>query len=211
MSVTDRMKNHQGLLTSLLRILRDKYQSDPEGFRGFLPEVAQTLDSLSPRPVGQTIPFALTDRERDRRVRSFDTAVQALNDDGIERSAAIRAAEDYAVLTLDNRVPLRLDSEKRAALAKAAVGKNPGSFRAKETIVIQDGSNAPPACSVPLIRGVGLNLTWDMKLVSISVLPERIRERKRLLEFVGAGKDDATNVAERHDEYLGEMSPRGAA
>lgn len=49
-----------------------------------------------------------------------------------------------------------------------------------------------------------------MKLISVTISPQRYRERKKLMAFVGIGKDTATDVAMRHDDYLAEIDPHGA-
>ena len=58
-------------------------------------------------------------------------------------------------------------------------------------------------------RGVILNLDGDMRLVSATVIPHKIRERDRLMSIVGIGHDSKTDVAARHDDYLAEISPHG--
>ncbi len=64
---------------------------------------------------------------------------------------------------------------------------------------------------VPAIRGVYLDLDKDTRLVSISIDPRKVRERRSLMEFVGAGKDPEPDVSTRHDDYLAMEDPHGAA
>jgi len=55
---------------------------------------------------------------------------------------------------------------------------------------------------VPVVKGVELRLTWDLELVSVYLDPKQWRLRGQALSFVGIEADSATDVAERHDDYL---------
>ena len=73
-----------------------------------------------------------------------------------------------------------------------------------------DGRNGDDAArNASMTRGVILNLDGDMRLVSATVIPHKIRERDRLMSIVGIGHDSKTDVAARRDDYLAEISPHG--
>ena len=55
---------------------------------------------------------------------------------------------------------------------------------------------------VPVVRGVDLHLTWEFKLVKVTMDPYQWRLRGQALSIIGIGKDTATDVAENHDDYL---------
>ena len=56
---------------SILRSLLNKYQADPEGFRSYLPEVAQELEQLLPSRGKSSPHSALTEQERERLRRAL--------------------------------------------------------------------------------------------------------------------------------------------
>jgi hypothetical protein len=55
---------------------------------------------------------------------------------------------------------------------------------------------------VAILRGVYLHLTWNDRLVAISISPAKLKERSKALKFVGIAKDTASDVAQNHDAYL---------
>ena len=197
------------LSASIVQLVQRKYASEPDEFRRLLPEVAQLLDAAgtSPRRIRGSA-FVLTERERARRLQSLQSALNSVKSKSLGRADAAGALGDYAALLDDDSLPDAMDYDARTALFKAVAGKAPGSFGANEIVPVADREAVR---SVALMRGVRLNLTWDLQLVSLSVSPEQLRERKRLLAFVGSGRDAASDVAARHDDYLAATSPHGAS
>lgn len=57
---------------------------------------------------------------------------------------------------------------------------------------------------IAILKGVYLHLTWDDRLISVSILPGRMKERSKALKFVGISKDSASDVSQHHDAYLSE-------
>ena len=55
---------------------------------------------------------------------------------------------------------------------------------------------------MPVVRGVDLHLTWEFKLVKVTMDPHQWRLRSQALGIIGIGKDTAPDVAENHDDYL---------
>ena len=75
------------------------------------------------------------------------------------------------------------------------------------TIPVDSGSNGEPTYHISLVRGVVMNLDLSMRLVSITVTPRKVRERRKLMRIVGIGRDPASDVSAKHDEYLAEQTP----
>ena len=77
------------------------------------------------------------------------------------------------------------------------------------TLAVEGRKDEDAARCVSMTRGVTLNLDGDMRLVSATIIPHKIRERDRLMSIVGIGNDSKRDVAARHDDYLAEISPHG--
>lgn len=93
---------------------------------------------------------------------------------------------------------------------KVALGKSPGSYKRKTTVPVgQEDGDALDHVSV--LRGVYLDLDRERRLVSISINPRKVRERKKLMSIVGIGKDPQPDVAARHDDYLAMQDPHSNA
>jgi hypothetical protein len=203
-------RNGREEVSRLVQLLTARYQSEPAKFRSYLPEIAQLLDRIMPPRPKRLSPFTLTDHERSRRLVSLESALLGLGQSGLTKEDAVRALEDYAVLLEDDRVPEKFDFEKRIGVFKVLFGKSPGSFKAQTTLLIDPDSKERAVNSIALVRGVVLDLSWDMKLLKVHVSPQRFRERKKLLSFVGIGYDSASDVASRHDEYFAETLVHGS-
>lgn len=195
-----------------LDLLLAKYRADPKGFRGYLPEVAQALDSMFPLPRRARSPFGLTDHERTHREQSLCKVLGQLEQGSITHEDAVRGLEHCAVLIEDDTLPPRADHETLIALLRAVLGKSPRSVKTVTTIPVReglDGSEETPK-HISVVRGVVLNLTGDMRLVSISISPRKMQQRRKVLCFVGIATDSKRDVAQRHDDYLTEMDPHAA-
>ena len=118
---------------------------------------------------------------------------------------AIKALEHCAYLIRDDALPGHMRYKAFASLFKAVSGKSPGSFSKNTNIPIDETRGAEPDHHVSMIRGVVLNLDVEMRLVSITVTPRKLRERKKMMSIVGIGHDTKTDVARRHDDYLDEI------
>ena len=191
---------------STKKALNPKDRSEPEKFRSYLPEVAQTLESLNP-PRPPPPPFGrLTERERRHHQRALARIMEAEGTPSAEQ--ALKGLEHCATLIQDDSLPEEYNYEPLVKLFRAAVGKPHSSFRAQETIAVAaDRSPADAVAKVSLVKGVSLDFDREMRLVSITVLPRKIRQRRKLLSFVGIGRDAKSDVALRHDEYLAEQDP----
>ena len=115
-------------------LLRSKYLADPEGFRSYLPEVAEVLQArYSPRPSLRS-PFGLTERERAHHEKEMRHIFERLDDGGDSSEDAIRGLDHCAMLIQDDGLPLEVGYDRLVALLKAAIGKSPGTFKSNQTI-----------------------------------------------------------------------------
>ena len=195
----------------LIDLLQKKYRADPQGFRRYLPEVAQTLDSISHTTRPFKSPYGLTERERMARKESLEAVLDLVESGKATPQEAVRGLEHCAVLTEDGDLPEDVGHETLLRLLRLAIGKAPGSFKRKEAVGMEGEENRDAVKASAVVRGVSLNLTWDMRLVSISVSPHKVEERRKMLVLVGVAQDPQPDVARRHDDYLTEVGPHGAA
>ena len=194
----------------LIDLLRAKYREDPKGFRNYLPGAAELLPEPSPEGGRPRSPFGLTDREisfhRDGLSEAFDKLVEG----AVTAEEAARGLQHCAALIKDDNLPEEAGYDKLKRLISAGIGKSPGSYKPKTTVPLgKCGGDVHE--QVPAIRGVYLNLDKDTRLVSISIDPRKVRERRGLMEFVGASKDPEPDVSSRHDDYLAMQDPHGTA
>jgi hypothetical protein len=186
----------------LIEALLAKYRADPEGFRSYLPDVSQMLDELNPfgRPISRS-PFGLTEGERTHHQNRLQ---ELLAKAPLTKDQAVSALEHWATLVRDDNLPLFGQSEHLLPLLKAVLGKAPSSFKSVSRVPIKERQDKEAIISVSVRRGVVLELDRNMQLVSVLVNPKMVRERQKLLAFVGAGHDPNPDVALRHDDYLTE-------
>ena len=131
--------------------------------------------------------------------------------DKLGKTEALKALERCASLILDDELPKEAGHKYLVRIFEAAVGRPPGSFKANTTIPMGAHGSEAPAHRVSLVRGVVLNLDANMRLVSATVTPRKVRERKEMLKIAGIGHDPASDVSVRHDDYLAEQSPHATS
>ena len=198
--------------TDLLELLYSKYTSDPQGFRSYLPDVAQILDVMKPSRRSTKSPFGLTQRERDYHQRRLAELLEKMRSGAIPSGHAIKGLEHCAILIQDDNLPEEADYETLVKLLKCAIGKSPGSFKKSETIRVDDNHPVEVAVNrISLVRGVSLALDRETRLVAITISPHRAKQRRKMLAFVGIGQDIKEDVALRHDDYLTERGPHAAS
>lgn len=137
-------------------------------------------------------------------------ALGKLNAGTVTADEAAKGLQHCANLIRDDNLPEEVGYETLKDLIRAALGKPPGSYRSKTTVPLGAGSGRVME-HVSAIRGVSLDLDRERRLVSISIHPRKFRERRRLMEIIGAYKDSEPDVAARHDDYLAMQDPHGAA
>lgn len=172
-----------------------------------MPEVAQALDVMYPQPHRLRSPFGLTEHERAHRQNTLSESLIGLKKGTLTYEEAVRALEYCAALIEDDSLPETVERETLVHLLRPVIGRAVGSFKASTTVPVRDARKGDEAelRQISLIRGVVLNLTGDLRLVSVTISPAKVREWRKLQSFVGIASDAASDVAERHDDYLAEI------
>lgn len=190
-------------------MLLDVYSSDPVRLRRNLPGVAEKLDQILSPPgpqQGASNPFGLTDRERDFYKDSLEPLIQKSKPHALSTEDAIKGLEDAAALLIDNFSPGYPPRRDLLRLVRKASGIVPRKTGKPEEKIIRDGQ---PSRTVMVVKGVELHLTWDLKLLRVTLDPRQWRLRAQALSIVGIGRDEAPDVAERHDDYLADAIQHG--
>ena len=189
-------------------LLVTKYQIDPEWFNEHMPDVGEIVGRAvsPPRPAKPRL-------ELSDEARAFhrESLARIRANDELEPTDAISALEHCAVLILDDWLRNGIIHETRVSLFQSAFGKIPEAFKEDTTICMDSERDTETAHQASLVRGVALNLNSNLRLVSVTVTPHKVRERERLMSIVGIGRDSKSDVAARHDDYLAEISPHGCS
>ena len=193
----------------LIDLLQAKYREDPNGFRQYLPGAAELLPEQSPRRRSRSS-FGLTERELFYHRAGLEETLEKLGGGVVTVEEAVKGLQHCAALIRDDNLPEEVGYEAIKSLVRVAIGKSPSSYRSKTTVPLDGGGKGPPYERVSAIRGVYLDLDRETRLVSITINPGKVRERRKLMDLVGVGKDSETDVASRHDDYLAEQEPHGA-
>ena len=192
----------------LIALLQAKRRADPQGFREYLPGVTELLPALPASRRSTRSPFGLTERERAYHQDGLADVLDKLAVKTVTAEEAAKGLQHCANLIRDDSLPEEVGYEVLRGLIRAALGKSPGSYRTKTTVPLgADGGRVLEQVSA--IRGVYLDLDRERRLVSVSIHPGKVRERRQLMKFVGASKDPAPDVAARHDDYLAMQEPHG--
>ncbi len=186
-----------------------KYQTDPEWVNRHLPEIGEIMSrTVSPIRTPQS-PFGLTERERAFHIESLPR-VEGL--DELQPEDAVKALERCAALIRDNSLPFEFNHQALVRLFKAAFDKTPGSFKTNTVIPISQKDGGDDAVHhASLVRGVVLNLDLNMKLLSVTITPRKVRERKRLMSIVGIGRYAMQDGADGHDDHITEQTPHASS
>lgn len=192
----------------IVELLRAKRREDPKRFRKYMPDVAELLPRLPPESSKRKSPFGLTEQELCYHRNGLSDVVEKQDGGVATADDAAKGLQHCAALIRDDNLTDKVDCEMLKGLIKTAVGKTPGSYRSKTTVPLYE-SGGPVLESISAIRGVYLNIDRDRRLVSISIHPGKVRERRSLLEVVGIGGDPNSDVASKHDDYLEEQGPHG--
>jgi hypothetical protein len=166
----------------LVRLVLEAYDRDPLSFDNLLPGVGSILQAVFEKKVLSAQAFGMTGKESLEQMRLLDELIDKSNQAQLTADEAKSALEKCAILIDSDCLPLRVDHESIRGLLAVALGYSPKSVDQKKDIPF---STEKPAREVFVIRGVKLILSWDYKLVSISISPADIRERNSLLSFIG--------------------------
>lgn len=192
----------------LVELLHAKYKEDPKGFRKYLPGVVDLLPEQPPEIVRRRSLFGLTEQETAFHRAGLAKVFGDLDKGPVTTEEAAKGLQHCAALIMDDSLPEEAGYEKMKSLVRAALGKSPGSYKSKATVKIGEG-NGDVHERVSAIRGVYLDLDVRRRLVSVSINPRKVRERRELMRFVGASKDPDPHVSTRHDDYLASEDPHG--
>lgn len=195
----------------IIDLLQVKRSEDPDVFRKYLPDVADLLPDPTPERTESRRPvFGLTEHERSYHKDGLSEALGKLGSGSATPEDAAKGLEHCANLLRDDifGLPEGANYETLKALIRAAIGKSPGSYRSKTTVPLGKGIG-PVLEQISVIRGVYLDLDRNRQLTSISINPRKVRERKKLMEIVGAFRDTDPNVAAMHDDHLAMQDPHG--
>lgn len=192
----------------LIELLQARYREDPKGFREFLPGAVDLLPEQPPGGGRGRSLFGLTEQEIAFHRAGLAEVFEKLNKGLVTTDEAARGLQHCAALILDDTLPEEADYERLKSLIRMILGKSPGSYKSKSTVRVTE-SNAEVHERVSVIRGVYLDLDSSRRLVSIGINPRKVRERRKLMQFVGASKDPEPDVSSRHDEYLASEDPHG--
>ena len=189
----------------LAEMVVDVYRVDSQRLRRAIPEAAEYLNGLLDQPGGKGRsdgPFGLTERERNFHK---DALKRLLKSRSLTAEEALKGLEHGAVLLDDNASrfePMDPSREEMLRLVRRATGIRPRKKGKSVEKVVGEGDASRV---VPVVRGVDLHLTWDFKLLKVTLDPKEWELLCRALSFVGAGVDSTTDVAERHDDYLADV------
>ena len=194
----------------IIRLLQSRRREDPKMFRKFLPGMEDLLPPLERRQRARS-PFGLTERERAFHEEGLATELSKLRIGQLTRSDAVKALSNAAQLIRDDNLPCEADHQAMKNLTAVAIGKSPSSVKSRTTFPLVKDADVTVLESVPAIRGVYLNLGKSNRLVSVSVVPAKVKEFREMMRIVGIGAevDTATDVSARHDEYLALQDPHG--
>ncbi|MBM3942366.1 MAG: hypothetical protein FJ316_05490 [SAR202 cluster bacterium] len=112
---------------------------------------------------------------------------------------AIKGLEHGATLLIDDFSPGYPPRQELLKLVRRATGIVPRKEGKPVEKVLSEGEASRV---VSVVRGVDLHLTWDLKLVKVSLDPRQWRLRSQALGFAGLAADRAADVAQQHDRYL---------
>ena len=192
----------------LVQKVLDVYQADPARLRKLLPEIADFLEEFIPSPAGRLLeenPSGLIDRERNFHREELDKLLKKFR--SLTTEDAIKGLEHGAVLLDDNRnryVPMRRERDELLKLVRKATGIRPRKTGKPAEKVVGEGEVSR---EVPVVRGLLLHLTWEFKLVKVTMDPKEWLFRCKAMAIVGIGrdKDGATDVSIRHHDYVAEI------
>lgn len=194
--------------SNLIELLQARYGEDPKGFREYLPGVAELLPEMSPRKGRKNPPFGLSEAEIACHRAGLADILDKMETGSVTAREAIEALQHWAVLIVDDSLPEETNYEKLKRLISKGIGRSPESIESEATIQVGEGKGDVQE-RISAIRGVYLDLDRDRRLVSVSINPRKVRERRTLMEFVGASKDPDPHVSTRHDDYLASEDPHG--
>ncbi|MBW8003319.1 MAG: hypothetical protein FVQ80_15115 [Planctomycetes bacterium] len=185
----------------LFDVILAKYRTDPEGFFAYLPDVAKALDSISPSHYSSHSPFGLTENERAHRLQALGNILENIKKREITREEATRALEHCAILIKDDSLPQEISYKTLLRLLRFALGRPISAIKGGAVIAIQQDRPDKVVHHISLIRGIVLDLSNDMRLLSITLNPQKAKERRRAMRFISLVEDGFFGLQQHSDSY----------
>jgi hypothetical protein len=182
------------------------YRGNPDKVRESLPAIVPLLEQRTPRRLGGTRldPYSLTVGERHKRSQRLSEVLANMQRHKLPQSDALQALEDGLVLLEDGQEDAVALRPRLLKLLKQIADVSLATEGKQRQYQLGIGQ---PARTVLLARGIICHMTWDFHLVSVEVDPKELAKRRKALSIVGIGQDTASDVAQRHDEYLAQAGP----
>ena len=158
---------------------------------------------MTTRPI-----FRLSDREKAHHVEALSCVLER---PALTSRDAVNALESCAILVQDDFMTPHVDHQSIVSLFKVAFRKVPDAIRESTSFPTEGRGTGEPVYHPSLVRGVVAGLDPEMRLVSITVTPHKVREGNEMMGIVGIGQDSRTDVADRHDDYLAEQPPHDSS
>ncbi|HPD15064.1 MAG TPA: hypothetical protein PLE19_08940 [Planctomycetota bacterium] len=162
------------------------YRERPAIVREHMPSIAEALDKAYPCSPGRPMSrVTLTERERQFRVSKLQETLTALEMGKVSQEDALRAVEDSLVLASEFSLPEAANHKALTRLIEMALGRELKTSEADYVVNVSGRESERVAASQSIVRGVLCDLTWDHRVIRISVFPGRVREWGKAMAFIG--------------------------
>jgi hypothetical protein len=141
--------------------------------------------------------------EREFKLRSLSEIIQRYKTTGTLPPEEARLALALAAALGEHASPYK---QTLLEIVEAVLGL-PLNSQMPEKLTFLKGKSVHH--TFELARGLTLSLAWDGELIAIGLDPQQWRLRAQALSIVGIGHDQASDVAERHDNYLADAIQHG--
>ena len=192
----------------IIDLLQAKQKEDPDGFRSYLPAVADLLPVLPIKRATKS-PFGLTKKELTFHKSGLQEALNKIDAGDADAQDAVSGLQHYANIKIHDSFSMDATFDMAQRLFKAAFGKSHHSYKRKTTIPVAGDDAGPVQERVTVLRGVYLELDRNRRLVSVSINPTKVKELAKLMKIVGIIKHAPPDMAEKHDDYLAMIDPHG--
>ena len=180
----------------ILHILVNKYETDPERFRSYLPELMSEIEDKHPSVGKKGHISALTEIERERL---YELLLKLPRGKSVTEEQATQALGYCATLIQDENLPDEIDRKVILNFLRGVIGTPLSKIN---KITEKSISTEKAAKTIAVLRGVYLHLTWNDLLVAVSIIPTKFKERSEVLKFVGIGQDSFADVSRQHHQYF---------
>jgi len=162
---------------SILQILMNKYQVDRDSFRSYLPGIAHQFEKhvTSDKQTGHRSVVAQLEREK-----LCNSLLTFLGNKNLTKDEAIEALEYCATLIQDGSLPYEIDRRSLLGLIQKVVGTPVSKVTRTTKTQVGDGEARK---EVAVLRDVHFDLTWNDRLVTVSIFPEKAKERTQALKL----------------------------